>query len=654
MNGKGGEAGVEKRIIMGTAGHVDHGKTALVRCMTGVNTDRLKEEQTRGITIELGFAPFDLPGGQRIGIVDVPGHEKFIRTMLAGTTGIDMVLFVIAADEGVMPQTREHMDILRLLGIRRGVVALTKIDLVDEEWLELVREDVAEYLKDSPLKDAPVLEVSSVTGQGIEELVRAIGEKCAEVPPRSSRGVCRLAIDRAFTMQGFGTVVTGTLWSGTIRVGDNLELLPAGREVRVRSLQVHGEKREEAQAGERVAVNLPGVEKETAARGGWLMTPGAMAESRRIDVRLELLPDAPEMKNRARIHVHHGTAEALARVALLERESLSPGESAFAQLELETPLAVLPEDRMIFRFYSPVVTIGGGTVLDASAGKHRRKRLEEDLSRLTALQSGDPERILLAAMNREAGPWPLARMAEHFAGDAAAAAAAAERLHGEGLLTRLPEDCWISAESLASLTERLTAWLREYFEKYPLRFSVPKKEAAQVHFPRAEQKQQRALLRYLEEEGVIAQDETGLWLPGWEPQLTGTQRGYAQRVREIINETPMAPPRWSEAAAMAGIPEREQNEMMTWFLRSGELVRLSDDAVISRAALTEAERLLREGTGGDSFTLAQARDILACPRKQAQQLMEFFDLTKLTRFDGERRHWLAPARSGGQEEGKGE
>ncbi len=645
---------MEKRIILGTAGHVDHGKTALVRYMTGVNTDRLKEEQTRGITIELGFAPFDLPDGQRIGIVDVPGHEKFIRNMLAGTTGIDMVLFVIAADEGVMPQTREHMDILRLLGVSRGVVALTKIDLVDGEWLELVREDVAEYLKDSPLRDAPVVEVSSVTGQGVDELIRAIGEKCAEVPPRSSRGIARLAIDRAFTMSGFGTVVTGTLWSGSIRLGDTMELLPAGREVRVRSLQVHGEKRETAEAGERVAVNLPGVEKETAERGGWLMTPGAMEESRRIDVRLELLPSAPEMKNRSRVHVHHGTAEALARVVLLDRDSLPPGESCYAQLELETPLAVLPEDRMIFRFYSPVVTIGGGTVLDPGAHKHRRKRLEEDLGRLGALQSGDPERILLTSMKKEAEPWTMARMAACFASDEAAAEAAAEKLTAEGLLAALPEETWMEASALQSLTEKLEGWLRDYFGKYPLRFSVSKREAAQVHFPHMDPRQQRALLRHLEELGMIAQDETGLWPAGWTPKPDSRQQSIMDRVRSLYRETPLTPPRWSEAVAALQIPEREQGEILTWFLRSGELVRLSGDAVISRAALREAEETLRRGTGGEPFTLAQARDLLGCPRKQAQQLMEYFDLTKLTRWDGEKRHWLPSARAGvsdGQKEG---
>ena len=606
----------------------------------GVNTDRLKEEQTRGITIELGFAPFTLPDGQRIGIVDVPGHEKFIRNMLAGTTGIDMVLFVIAADEGVMPQTREHMDILRLLGVRRGVVVLTKIDLVDGEWLELVREDVADYLKDSPLRDAPVVEVSSVTGQGIDELIRVIGEKCAEVPPRPSRGVARLAIDRAFTMAGFGTVVTGTLWSGRIRAGDTMELLPARREVRVRSLQVHGEKREAAEAGERVAVNLPGVEKETAERGGWLMTPGAMEESRRIDVRLELLPDAPEMKNRARVHVHHGTAEALARVALLDRDSLAPGESCYAQLELETPLAVLPEDRMIFRFYSPVVTIGGGVVLDAAARKHRRKRLEDDLSHLGALQSGDPAQILLSAMKREAVPWSPAAMAGSFSGDEAAALAAAQKLAGEGKLRSLPEGYWIEASALEELTEKLKGWLREYFGKYPLRFSVPKKETAQVHFPRTDARQQRAIFQYLEAVGTIGQDETGVWPAGWSPRPDARQTAVMEKVRALYQETPLTPPRWSEAVAALQIPEKEQNEIRTWFLRTGELVRLSDDAVISRSALTEAEETLRSGTGGQSFTLAEARDLLACPRKQAQQLMEYFDLVKLTRWDGEKRHWL--------------
>ena len=632
---------MEKRIIMGTAGHVDHGKTALVRYMTGVNTDRLKEEQSRGITIELGFAPFDLPDGQRIGIVDVPGHEKFIRNMLAGTTGIDLVLFVIAADEGVMPQTREHMDILRLLGVTRGIVVLTKIDLVDEEWLELVREDVAEYLKTSPLKDAPVAEVSSVTGEGVENLIRLIGEKCAEVPSRPSRGACRLAIDRAFTMAGFGTVVTGTLWSGSIRVGDTLELLPAGKQVRVRSLQVHGEKREEVQAGERVAVNLPGVEKETAERGGWLITPGAMAESRRMDIRLELLPDAPEMANHARVHVHHGTAEALARVKLLDREALQPGESCYAQLELESPMAMLAGDRMIFRFYSPLFTIGGGTVLDASASKHRRRNLEEELTRLHALQSGDPGQILVSAMKKDGQPWPLSRMAAQLSAGEAEAAELASSLAAAGALAALPDGYYMEASALDSLTEKLRGWLGDYFGKYPLRAAVPKKEAAQTLFPRTELKQQRALFTYWENAALLTQDETGILPFGWEPKPDGAQQAIIEQVRGLYGQEPLSPPRWSEAVSELKIPEKQQGEILSWFLNRGELVRLSDDAIYTRAALADAEQNLRSGTAEQSFTLAEARDILGCPRKTAQQIMEYFDLMKLTRWDGEKRHWAA-------------
>lgn len=634
---------MEKRIIMGTAGHVDHGKTALVRCMTGVNTDRLKEEQTRGITIELGFAPFDLPDGQRIGIVDVPGHEKFIRNMLAGTTGIDLVLFVIAADEGVMPQTREHMDILRLLGVTRGIVVLTKIDMVDEEWLELVREDVSEYLKTGPLKDAPVAEVSSVTGEGIDALIAVIAEKCAEVPPRMSAGATRLAIDRAFTMPGFGTVVTGTLWNGSIRLGDTLELLPAGRQVRVRSLQVHGEKREAVFAGERVAVNLPGVEKEAAERGGWLITPGAMSGSRRIDVRMELLPDAPEMANRARVHVHHGTAEALARVKLLDRETLKPGESCYAQLELESPMAVLAGDRMIFRFYSPMFTVGGGTVLDAAASRHRRKTMEEELKRLGALQSGDPAEILLASMKKDAQPWALSRIAELWdcAEDEAASRLAA--LAEDGRLAPLPDGFYLESEALERLAEKLTGWLEDYFAAHPLRSSVPKKEAAQTLFPRTELRQQRALLRHFEQLGRIAQDETGLWPTGWEPKPDTAQRNFIEQLRALYAQEPLSPPKWSEAAGTLHIPEKQQGELLGWFLDRGELLRLSDDTVYTRTALEEAERSLRSGTNGASFTLAEARDILGCPRKTAQQIMEYFDLVKLTRWDGERRHWVAAA-----------
>ncbi|NLL38584.1 MAG: selenocysteine-specific translation elongation factor [Clostridiales bacterium] len=627
-----------KHIILGTAGHVDHGKTTLVRYITGVNTDRFKEELSRGITIDLGFAPFTLPDGQRIGIVDVPGHERFIKNMLAGATGIDIVLFVIAADEGVMPQTREHMDILRLLGVNRGVVVLTKIDAVDEEWMELVREDVGEFLRESPLKDAPVLGVSSVTGEGIPELLDAISRLCAQVQERSSAGICRLAIDRVFTMSGFGTVVTGTLWGGTISQGDNLELLPARKQARVRSLQVHGEKRDEVYAGERVAVNLIGVEKDSAERGSWLATPGALRESRRIDLRLELLSSAPKISQRTRVHVHHGTTEVLARIILLDRDALAPGESCFAQLELEKPLSTLAGDRVVVRFYSPVFTIGGGIVLDAAASKYKRRFMEYELSRLAALYSGDPEQILLISMKKDINPWQIKHIASYLQISQQDAAELAQKMDHKGQLLSLGNGYYFPTEGAEKLRENLTSWLEGYFKRYPMRFGAPKKEVAQNHFPKMEQKQQRAVFQYLDSAGGFEQDETMIWLVGWKPEINAAQEEIIVGIRKLYQQAPFSPPLWSEAAAAFNIPDREQGEFLQWFLRSGEMVRISDNVVYTRDALKKAEATLRENFS-EGYTLAQARDVLETTRKYAQQIVEYFDLTKVTYWDGERHIW---------------
>ena len=633
-----------KHIILGTAGHVDHGKTTLVHRLTGHNTDRLKEEISRGITIELGFAPFILPNGQRVGIVDVPGHERFIKNMLAGATGIDLFMLVIAADEGVMPQTREHIDILHLLGVSRGVVVLTKVDMVDDDWLELVREDVREYLSGGLFEDAPIVEVSSVTGQGIPELLDVVSELCKQIPERPSTGVLRLAVDRVFTMAGFGTVVTGTLWGGLIRQGDTLELLPARKQARVRSLQVHGEKREEAFAGERVAVNLTGIEKAFVERGSWLATPGMLRDSKRIDIRLELIDSAPEMVQRARVHVHHGTAEVLARVKLLDRVSLAPGESCFAQLELEAPLSALPGDRVVLRFYSPMITIGGGMVLEASSIRHKNRFLADELVRLEALHSGDQKQILLASMSKDCQPWSSDDIATCLQIGVNEAWSLIQGLVNAGEMMALIDGYFLPLKQANALCDRLTNWLRDYFERWPLRYGASKKEVAQGVFPRLDQKRQRAMFQYFDETGLFKQDEKAIWNSEWMPDLSGKQGEFIRLVRMMYAKSPFAPPLWSEAVAESGIPAKEQGEYLQWFLREGELVRLSDDIIYSRNALDEAERILRLNSPDGGYSLAEARDVLGTTRKFAYQIGEYFDSIKLTRWDGERHYWLRYAK----------
>jgi selenocysteine-specific elongation factor len=383
-----------KQIILGTAGHIDHGKTSLIRALTGIDTDRLKEEKERGITIELGFAHLELPDGRRLGIVDVPGHEKFVKNMVAGATGIDLVALVIAADEGVMPQTREHLEICSLLKIKHGLVVLTKVDMVDKDWLELVREDVSEYLSETFLADAPMAEVSSVTGEGIPELIELISQLTQKIPERDMGHLFRLPIDRVFTMKGFGTVITGTSVSGSIRTGEDVTVYPQGITSKIRGIHVHNEAVEEVHAGLRTAINLQGIEKMMLQRGNVVATKDSLRATYMLDVVLDLLPSAPrKLKNRAKARFHAGTAEIISTVVLLDRDELNPGETCLAQIRLDAPTTVLKGDRYVLRSYSPVRTIGGGQILHPLPGKKKRFQ-ERVLNELKMLDKGEDQETI--------------------------------------------------------------------------------------------------------------------------------------------------------------------------------------------------------------------------------------------------------------------
>ncbi|MFP5212731.1 MAG: selenocysteine-specific translation elongation factor, partial [Acidobacteriota bacterium] len=379
-----------KQVILGTAGHIDHGKTSLIRALTGIDTDRLKEEKLRGITIELGFAHMELPGGERLGIVDVPGHERFVKHMVAGATGIHLVALVIAADEGVMPQTREHMEICELLQVKKGLVVLTKIDMVeDPDWVEMVREDVAEFMKGTFLEGAPIIPVSAVTGEGIDELKQTLALLYSQVQPRSTEGPFRLPVDRVFSMRGFGTVVTGTSMSGRVRIGDQVTIYPMEQKTKVRGLQVHSEEVQEVLPGQRTAINLQGLERAAIERGNVIATPGTLAPTHMVDVHMEMLSSSPRpLKHRAKIRFHTGTAEHLGTVVLLDREELAQGTKAFVQVRLDHPIAVLRGDRFVMRSYSPVQTIGGGTILHPLPRKHKGHDKAESAKLLETLLKG--------------------------------------------------------------------------------------------------------------------------------------------------------------------------------------------------------------------------------------------------------------------------
>ena len=628
-------------IIIGTAGHVDHGKTELTAALTGIHTDRLPEEKRRGMTIVPGFVPLTLRSGRRLGLIDVPGHEKFVKNMLAGVAGIDMVLFVVAADEGVMPQTVEHLHILHLLGINKGVVAITKCDLVDAEWLELIREQVAELLAPTSLADAPVIAVSSVTGENIEELRSLLDEVAATVPERSCVGHCRLPLDRVFSKAGFGTVGTGTLWAGKLENGQKVQLWPSGGLARVRGLQVHGDAVETALAGQRTAVNLAGPAAESAQRGGWLAEPGLLRESFRIDIELRLLATARPLTQRSRLRIHHGTSEALGRVNLLDREELKPGESCFAQLQLETPLPPLRGDRMILRAYSPMITIGGATVLDADPPRHKRYQ-QLVLDALAKKAAGDDGENLLDLLRQAGAPLSSEALAQ------AAQAPQAELMPyltdflAAGRICSLDVDgetqYWLP-ETEEMLRERTAHMLADYHAKYPLRRGLPAAELRSRCFSTWKQKQLQALLAVWQAAGVLVVDGAILRSPDFSNQPDTAQESVLQRIAAAYAEAPFAPPDWNELMRQMHIPADSAAEYQLWLVENGWLIR-AGELFFSSEAIRRAEEICRGLDGADGFTLAMVRDALATSRKYVQAILEYLDEEKITKREGDIRRFL--------------
>ncbi|MFQ5693957.1 MAG: selenocysteine-specific translation elongation factor, partial [Nitrospinota bacterium] len=532
-----------KQVVLGTAGHIDHGKTALVQALTGVDTDRLKEEKERGITIDLGFASLEMPG-IRMGVIDVPGHERFVRNMLAGVGGIDLVLLVVAADEGVMPQTREHLAICELLEIQDGVVALTKKDLVDDEWLELVTEDVRDFLGGTFLEGKPILPVSSRTGEGLEELRAALQERAAGVSHKNTEGPLRLPVDRVFTMRGFGIVVTGTLFSGRVHVEERVALQPKGLTARVRGIQVHGEAVEEAVAGQRTAINLQGVEKEAVERGDVLAAPDTLRPSYMLDATLHHLADAPRaLKNRDRIRFHQGTAEIMGRVALIGADVLPPGERSYVQLRLERPVVARPGDRYVIRTYSPITTIGGGEVLDSHPPKHRRLR-PETLRRFDVLSEAD-DAARAALFLKEAGHKGLT-LAELLPRTSAG------RKELLGILEGLRKDGmaeWIDAqagwaahrESLEDLESEMKRILERFHRENPLRAGISKEEL-RSRIPGAPDRVFGISLRRLAGGEVVLEGDA-VRLAGHRVSLGAAQSELREKIERAFRKADLQPPR---------------------------------------------------------------------------------------------------------------
>jgi selenocysteine-specific elongation factor len=618
-----------KSFIIGTAGHIDHGKTSLVRKLTGVETDRLKEEKQRGITIDLGFAPWQVGPEFCISFIDVPGHEKFVRNMLAGIGGIDLVLMVIAADEGVMPQTREHFAICRLLGISKGIVVLTKSDLVEPDLLDVLRLEIADLVEGSFLEAAPVVAVSSRTGDGIDELREQVLNALQSLSSRSDQGFLRLPIDRVFSMKGFGTVVTGTLLSGQVQLEQNVALLPADKRVRVRSLQVQNQEVSVARSGQRTAVNLAGVDKDEVRRGDVLAAADVFEATSAVDVRLQMLEDASPLRTNAPVHFHHGSSEQVAQIRLLDGKKMAePGESTYARVVLESPALLLPGDRFVVRRFSPVITIGGGEILDAFPPKIRRKdaqtpRLERlaksDLSAAISVflesrkygmtvtdltkRTGQPEQVLRMAAGKDTQfidatlPWVLLVASLEQLRLAAAKAVSAHH-NSFPLETGMPID--------------------------KLRSSLPR-EVSEAVFSFV-----------LQTTDQIVQEGENVRLKTHRVQMKQQEQQAFERIETAFLEAGIKAPRMDDVLKSVGVDSRSARTLLEKLIKEKKLVRVTRDFVVHKESMIGLVRLLAEHRG-ERFSIAQFKEWTGVSRKYAIPILEFLDRQRVTQRDGDAR-----------------
>ena len=626
-----------KHVVIGTAGHVDHGKTALVRALTGVDTDRLAEEKRRGLTIELGFARLDFPNGSCAGVVDVPGHEKFIKTMLAGAGGIDLAMLVVAADEGFMPQTVEHLNILSLLGVRRGVV-LTKCDLTDADWLAMARAELAARVKGTFLENAPVVETSAATGQGIEDLRETLHALVRQTREKSARVSFRLPIDRVFSVDGFGTVVTGTLIEGALHVGGEAELLPSGTRSRVRNLQVHGENTAIAVAGQRVAVNLAGIKKTDVIRGDTLAEPDSVRVSRLLDVRLSCLRDSERtVENGSRVHFCHGTAARLAKVVLLDRDALQPGESAYAQLRLTEEIATRQGDRFVIRFYSPLETIGGGVILDDHPYRHKRNDAQV-LKMLAVKESGsDSDKLVQAVAEYGTELVPLQKLADRLSMDAGELEGSLEDLCGSGKLIEPLEKRYMASSEFDKVWASCESLLAKYHKDNPLHGGMKVAELRQKLLKGADRQRADAILDCLAREGKIKAVADRYALADFEVRLTKKQNALKTKLLQIYHKMGLEVENLDDVYV-----QFERNELadckqvLESLVSGGELVMLTPQLCIERSIYKDIWKKTKQHFAEhEELTLAEFRDMLGTSRKYALAVLEYYDKNKILKKDGD-------------------
>ena len=630
-----------QHYVLGTAGHVDHGKTSLIKVLTGIDTDRLKEEKERGITIELGFASLTLPSGPTLGIVDVPGHEKFIKHMVAGAAGIDLVLMVIAADEGVMPQTKEHLHICSLLGITTGLVALTKTDLVEPDWLEMVQADIADYLKGTFLEGSPIIPVSAVKEAGIRDLLSQIDSAVQKLQDKADDGIFRLPVDRIFTMKGFGTVVTGTLISDRIKVGEDVQILPENISARIRGIQVHNAPVEEAFSGQRTAINLQGIEKSTLERGNVLVRPHTVWPTRRMDVVFEYLAsNAKKLKNRSLVRLHTGTMEIMARLILLDRDELAPGEKAFAQLVLVDEDVVVAGDHFVLRSYSPVTTIGGGRILDPQPGKHKRQN-SKILDDLKKLQDGTlPEKIIIMLDRAGYEGISLPAMAFRLGVHARKVREALEKLYSsrQAILLSGDEAATLSARLFAQLEEILIRNLDAYHKNNPLKEGISKEELKAVLPAAVSARLFNMVLASLSKRQAIVSDKDNIRLATYSVQLAGEEDALRRSITDIYAQAGLAPPSLPEVVNGLGPQKTKAQTIIKLMIKEGDLVKINEELCFAKNAMEKLRedykaQLIRDGKA----TPATFKDLTGLSRKYIIPLMEYFDTSKLTVRVGDHR-----------------
>ena len=628
-----------KHVVIGTAGHIDHGKTSLVKALTGTDTDRLKEEKERGITIELGFAELILDN-IHAGIVDVPGHERFVKNMLAGVGGIDLVMLIVAADEGIMPQTREHLSICRLLGIKTGVIVLTKADLVEPEWVELVTDDIQDFVKGSFLEEKPIVPVSAHTGDGLDNLKIALSEIANQAPSKSETGIFRIPIDRVFTMRGFGVVITGTLFSGNVAVGEQVEIFPKALQARVRGLQVHGESVEKSTAGLRTAVNLQGIERAEVFRGDIIGHRGELKTTYMLDVHLEHLADAPRpLKTRNRIRFHAGTAEIMGRISLIGRDVLEPGESSFAQIRLEEPIVVLPRDRFVIRSYSPIITIGGGEILDIMPRKHRRLR-SASLEHLKSLHQGnETERLLILLQDSRLSGVELADLTGRLTLKPSDIQKTIQELSSQGKVQIIDQTNFFSMTTAHFNTaqKNILSFLGDYHDENPLRTGAPREEvrgkAGEIN-----EKIFAAALKNLSESNDIIENGAILRLASHSVEIDETLGEVKTKLESVFMSSHFQPPSIEDAFSQSRGKGNANRNALQILIDEGALLRLKDNIIYHRQALSEAENLLKEHLShNNEITAAEFRDLLGITRKHAIPLLEYFDTARITLRVGDKR-----------------